>query len=161
MAMRWQNDPAFVQELLDWIRFSPDRAIEMGDGLFAACSGNPVTPDFIGSRLFRSFFTRDSENEKYRSHVNSSAGIAVFVGDRNDPEHWIAVGRSFERFSLQATALGIRNAHLNMPVEVLSVRAAFADWLGLPGVRPNLVIRFGRAPAMPMSLRRPVDTVLV
>ncbi|WP_083950633.1 Acg family FMN-binding oxidoreductase [Roseivivax lentus] len=155
------DDPAFVQELEDWIRFSPFRAVETGDGLFAACSGNPVVPDFIGSRLFRSFFTKDAENEKYRSHVDSSAGIAVFVGDRDDPAHWIRVGRSFERFSLQATALGIRNAHLNMPVEVLSVRPAFADWLGIPGARPNLVIRFGRAPALPMSLRRPVEAVLV
>ena len=155
------DDPAFVQELLDWLRFSPARAVEMGDGLFSACSGNPVAPDFIGSRLFRSFFTKDTENEKYRAHVNSSAGIAVFVADRDDPEHWIRVGRSFERFSLQATTLGIRNAHLNMPVEVLSVRPAFADWLGISGLRPNLVIRFGRAPALPMSLRRPVEAVLV
>jgi hypothetical protein len=155
------DDPAFVQELQDWLRFSPARAVEMGDGLFSACSGNPVAPDFIGSRLFRSFFTKDAENEKYRSHVNSSAGIAVFVADRDDPEHWIRVGRSFERFSLQATALGIRNAHLNMPVEVLSVRPDFASWLGVPGQRPNLVIRFGRAPALPMSLRRPVEAVLV
>lgn len=155
------DDPAFVQELQDWLRFSPSRAVEMGDGLFSACSGNPVAPDFIGSRLFRSFFTKDAENEKYRAHVNTSAGIAVFVADRDDPEHWIMVGRSFERFSLQATALGIRNAHLNMPVEVLSVRPDFASWLGLPGMRPNLVIRFGRAPALPMSLRRPVEAVLV
>ena len=155
------DDPAFVQELQDWLRFSPTRAVETGDGLFSACSGNPVAPDFIGSRLFRSFFTKDAENEKYRAHVNSSAGIAVFVADRDDPEHWIRVGRSFERFSLQATALGIRNAHLNMPVEVLSVRPDFASWLGIPGQRPNLVIRFGRAPALPMSLRRPVEAVLV
>lgn len=28
--------PAIVQELADWIRFSPARAIETGHGLFAA-----------------------------------------------------------------------------------------------------------------------------
>ncbi|WP_050929669.1 Acg family FMN-binding oxidoreductase [Aestuariivita boseongensis] len=155
------NDPAFVQELQDWIRFSPARALETGDGLFSACSGNPVSPEFIGSRLFRSVFKTESENRKYTDHVKSSAGIAVFVGDSDTPENWIKVGRSFERFALQATALGIRNAHLNMPVEVLSVRPDFADWLGVPGMRPNLVIRFGRAPALPMSLRRPVEAVLV
>jgi hypothetical protein len=155
------NDPAFVQELQDWIRFSPTRALETGDGLFSACSGNPVSPEFIGSRLFRSVFKAESENRKYTDHVKSSAGIAVFVGDSDTPENWIKVGRSFERFALQATALGIRNAHLNMPVEVLSVRPDFADWLGVPGMRPNLVIRFGRAPALPMSLRRPVEAVLV
>ncbi|MCZ8320143.1 MAG: Tat pathway signal protein [Novosphingobium sp.] len=155
------NDPAFIQELRQWLRFSPASAVQTGDGLFTACSGNPVMPDWIGGQVFKMFFTKASENDKYRDHIRSSAGIAVFVGDRADPEHWIKVGRSFQRFALQATALGIRNAHVNQPVEVPSVRTEFARWLGMPDERPDLVIRFGRAPAMPMSLRRPVSAVLV
>ena len=154
------DDPAFVRELLAWIRFSPARAVETGDGLFAACSGNPVLPEWIGPTLFGMVFRKGSENDKYRDQIRSSAGIAVFVGDRADPEHWIKVGRSFQCFALQATALGIRNAHVNQPVEVPSVRQEFARWLGMPDARPDLVIRFGRAPAMPMSLRRPVSAVL-
>ena len=154
------DDPAFVQELHDWLRFSPERAVEMGDGLFSACSGNPVVPDWIGKRMFRAFFTKEAENQKYADHIRSSAGVAVFAGDRDNPEHWIKVGRSFERFALQATALGIRNAHINQPAEDVSLRPEFAAWLGMPGVRPDLVIRFGRAPAMPMSLRRPASEVL-
>jgi hypothetical protein len=154
------DDPAFVQELLDWLRFSPARAVETGDGLFGACSGNPILPEWIGPTLFGQVFRKKSENDKYRDQIRSSAGIAVFVGDRADPEHWIKVGRSFQRFALQATALGIRNAHVNQPVEVPSVRTDFARWLGMPDARPDLVIRFGRAPAMPMSLRRPVSAVL-
>jgi hypothetical protein len=154
------DDPAFVQELLDWIRYSPAQAVETGDGLFGACSGNPVLPEWIGPTLFGMVFRKPSENDKYRDQIQSSAGIAVFVGDRADPEHWIKVGRSFQRFALQATALGIRNAHVNQPIEVPSVRPEFARWLGMPDERPDLVIRFGRAPAMPMSLRRPVSAVL-
>lgn len=154
------DDPAFVQELRDWLRFSPARAVETGDGLFSACSGNPVLPDWIGGQMFQAFFTKQAENDKYSAHIRSSAGIAVFVGDRDDPEHWIRVGRSFERFALQATALGIRNAHVNQPTEVPALRPAFANWLGMPDRRPDLVIRFGRAPMMPMSLRRPVDEVI-
>lgn len=155
------DDPAFVQELLGWLRFSPARAVATGDGLFGACSGNPVLPEWIGPTLFGMVFRKASENDKYRDQIRSSAGIAVFVGDRADPEHWIKVGRSFQRFALQATALGIRNAHVNQPVEVPSVRADFARWLGMPDARPDLVVRFGRAPAMPMSLRRPVSAVMV
>lgn len=155
------DDPAFVAELHDWLRFSPDKAVAMGDGLFSACSGNPVAPEWIGSRLFEAFFTKDAENAKYRDHIRSSAGIAVFIGDQADPLHWINVGRSFERFALQATALGIRNAHINQPIEVPSIRPEFASWLGMPDVRPDLVVRFGRAPALPMSLRRPVEDVIV
>lgn len=155
------GDPAFVKELRDWLRFSPARAVETGDGLFSACSGNPVAPDWIGVRMFDAFFTPDTENDKYRAQVESSAGIAVFVGDRDDPEHWIRVGRSFERFALRATTLGIRTAHLNQPVEVAAFRPEFARWLGIPDRRPDLVIRFGRGLAMPMSLRRPVSDVIL
>jgi hypothetical protein len=155
------DDPGFVKELLNWIRFSPARAVATGDGLFGPCSGNPVLPEWIGATLFKLVFRKASENKKYRDQVRSSAGIAVFVGDRADPEHWIKVGRSFQRFALQATALGIRNAHVNQPIEVTSVRSEFARWLRMPEARPDLVIRFGRAPALPMSLRRPVSAVLV
>ena len=56
--------------------------------------------------------------------------------------------------------LGIRNAFLNQPVEVASVRPRLAQALGLGGRRPDLVVRFGRGPEMPRSLRRPVAAVL-
>lgn len=154
------DDPAFVQELRDWLRFSPARAIEKGDGLFSAASGNPVVPEWMGGTLFDLVFTKEAENKKYTDHIRSSAGVVVFVGDRDDPESWIKVGRSFERFALQATALGIRNAHINQPIEDLVTRPEFAQWLGMPDRRPDLVVRFGRAPALPMSARRPVNEVL-
>ena len=52
------DDPAFVAELRDWLRFDPNKAVAKGDGLFSACSGNPVAPEWIGSRLFELFFTK-------------------------------------------------------------------------------------------------------
>lgn len=135
-----------MAELRQWIRFSSNRALATGDGLFSACSGNPVVPEWIGGPMFSAFFTKDAENEKYRSQIASSAGVAVFTGDRADLEHWTRVGRSFQRFSLQATALGVRNAHVNQPIEVPSVRPAFANWLGAPDARPDLVVRLVARP---------------
>lgn len=55
----------------------------------------------------------------------------------------------------------MRTAYLNQPVEVAALRPRFAGAMGLGGGRPDLVIRFGRGPDMPRSLRRPVDAVLV
>ena len=154
------DDPAFVKELRDWIRFTPDQAMNSGDGLFAACSGNPVVPGWIAERMFGQFIKKETENDKYRNHIRSSAGVAAFVGDREDPQHWMKVGQSFQRFALQATVLGIRNAHINQPIEVPQLRGECARWLGLPEARPELVVRFGRAPALPMSLRRPIADVM-
>lgn len=155
------DDPAFVRELKDWIRFNPDAALARNDGLFSACSGNPTSPTWLGRLLFDQFFSKSSENAKYTGHLNTSAEVAIFVADQANEEGWINVGRSFQRFALQATALGVRHAHLNMPIEVASVRGDFARWLGIPDKRPDLVIRFGKANALPMSLRRRVEAVLV
>jgi len=156
------NDAAFVAELNSWIRFGADEALRTGDGLFAGASGNPVLPRWLGSRMMGLFFTPKSENEKYARQIRNSAGIAVFVSERSNKAHWVEAGRCYERFALQATALGIRNTFLNQPVEVGAIRPQFAAWLGLASYqRPDLVVRFGRGPAMPLSMRRPVQAVLV
>ncbi len=153
--------PAFVAELKAWIRFGAEEAQRSGDGLFAGASGNPAMPRWLGSRAMRLFFTESAENDRYARQIRNSAGIAVFTSDASDRAHWIEVGRCFERFALQATALGLRHALLNQPVEVGAIRPLFASALGLGGRRPDLVVRFGRGPAMPWSMRRPVQAVLI
>ena len=158
------NDPAFVAELKHWIRFGSAEAVRTGDGLYSITTGNPSLPRWLGSALFSVLFTPKSENDKYAKHVRSSAGIAVFVGPADAkearPADWIEVGRAYERFALQAAALEIRTAFLNQPVEVARLRPAFASFLGIGNRRPDLVVRFGRGPAMPRSLRRPLEAVL-
>jgi hypothetical protein len=154
------NDKAFVEELESWIRFSGADAVRQGDGLFGKSSGNPAVPDWLGRLMFGFVFTPKGENDKIARHLRSSAGVAVFVGQQADKAHWVEVGRACERFALQATALDIRCAHQNQPVEVASLRPQFASHLGLGAMRPDLVLRFGRGPTLPPSLRRPVQTVL-
>jgi hypothetical protein len=155
------RDPAFVRELKAWIRFNGSDAARSGDGLFAGASGNPSAPAWLGSLLFDALFTERVENDKYARQVRSAAGIAVFVSARDDRAHWIEAGSCFQRFALQATVMGVRTAHLNQPVELAALRPAFGGFLGITGGRPDLVIRFGRGPAMPRSLRRPLDAVLL
>ncbi len=155
------NDPAFVDELKKWIRFSGGEAVRTGDGLYAASSGNPTAPTWLGSLLFHLFFTPKNENDKYAKHLRSSAGIAIFVSDSPGPAQWVEVGRCYERFALQSAALGIRNAMINQPVEVPTLRPQFAAFLGIGTRRPDLVVRFGRGPKLPASLRRPVKAVLL
>jgi Nitroreductase family len=155
------NDPAFVKELKSWIRFNGEEAVRKGNGLFTKSSGNSTAPRWLGSRLFDLFFTPKAENEKYTRHIRSSAGIAIFVSDKSTKSHWIEAGRCYQRFALQAAALGIRTAFLNQPVEVATLRPQFARHLGIGDRRPDLVVLFGRGPMMPRSLRRPVEAVIV
>lgn len=141
-------------ELKDWIRFNPGAALESGDGLLGKCSGSPSPPNWLGPFLFDLAFRKGAEKKKSARQLRSSAGLAVFVTERVDPEDWIEVGRSFERFARCASTLGIRHAHLNLPIEVPLVRPGFADWLGIPGRRSDLVVRFGRARPMLVYARK-------
>ncbi|MCL6706762.1 nitroreductase family protein [Pseudomonas sp. R2.Fl] len=154
------DDPAFLRELRDWIRFSPSAAIATGDGLYTASSGNPSLPEWVGSVAFRLAFTKSAENDKYARQIDSSAGIAVFAAERADPAGWIAAGRACQRFCLAATALGLKTAFVNQPVEVAALRAPLAETAGLSGLRPDIVLRFGYGDPLPYSPRRPVAEVI-
>ncbi len=155
------GDPAFVTELKRWLRFSPNAALRKGDGLFSAASGQPPLPEWLGPWLFERVFTVKAETARYARQIDSSAGIAVLTGAEADPAHWVQVGRACQRFALQATALGLTCAFLNQPVEVPAYRAELAALVGLPGRRPDIVLRFGRCAALPFSARRPIEAVVI
>ena len=154
------TDPAFMAELKQWIRFNPADALRHGDGLFSATTGNPSIPDWLGRLMFGFVATAKSENDRTAEQIRSSAGILVLLGKAADKAHWVACGRSYQRFALEATTLGLRHAFINQAVEVPPVRERLAAELGLPGRRPDLILRFGTGPAMPRSLRRPVEAVI-
>ena len=154
------ENAAFAEELKTWIRFSEGDAIESRDGLYAACSGNPTMPGWLGRMMFGWVFSAASENEKYVRQIRSSAGLAIFVSEKDDKEHWIAAGRAFQRFALQASALDIRVAFLNQAIEVPQIRKELAALLGLKEQRADFVVRFGYGTLMPRSLRRPIDQVI-
>jgi nitroreductase len=154
------QDKAFVAELKTWLRFNPGQAHKTRDGLFTACSGHTSVPTAMGETLFATLIDNEKENRTLTAQILASPVFAVFVGDRADKDHWIRVGRSFQRLTLMATSLGIRHAYVNQPIEVPAARDRFAIWLGIAGQRPDLVIRLGYAEAMPMSLRRPVADAL-
>jgi hypothetical protein len=154
------TDKAFVAELKQWMRFNPGAALSHRDGLYSASSGNPTLPTFIGAPMFDLAFTPEAENQKYEAQLNSSGGVAVFVGDKGDPDHWTRVGRACQRFALQATTLGMKLSFINQPVEVPQFRPDLAALVGAPGMRPDIVLRFGYGPDLPFSPRRSVDAVL-
>lgn len=154
------EDRAFIAELRAWIRFNEASALATRDGLFAACSGNPTLPDWLAGAVFPVVFTLESETRKYREHMASTPGVAVFTATSESPAGWIQAGRAYQRFALQAAALGIKHAFINQPVEVPASRAPLADLLGVPGQRVDLLVRFGYAADLPFSLRRPAAAVL-
>lgn len=155
------NNPAFMAELKDWVRFDAADALKHRDGLFSVLTGNPAIPAWLGRLIFNFVATAKRENAKYVPQIRSSAGIAVLVAKAADRAHWVEAGRSYQRFALLATTLGLKHAFINQAVEVVPVRQQLAAHLGLGDRRPDLIIRFGNGPAIAKSLRRPVESVVV
>ncbi len=154
------RDKAFMKELRSWIRFSEADAVARMDGLFSRASGNPAMPAWLARPLLNLVFTATGENKKYREHIASSAGIAVFASAANDKAHWVAAGRACQRFALQATALGLKYAFVNQPVEIARLRPQLESYLGLANRRADLIVRFGAGPELPKSLRRPPELIM-
>lgn len=130
----------------------PSRFLVRGDAI--------DLPTVLGRPALDLFFTAQSERDRYARHLNSSPGLAVFIGERADKAHWMQVGRACQRFAQTAASPGLKHAFVNQPVEVASLRGNLATLVGEPGKRPDLVLRFGFGPTLPFTPRRSVDAVL-
>lgn len=155
------SDTAFVDELVSWIRFSKAEARARQDGLTASALGFPSIPRWLGKLVMTRLVGPDGEARRQEQAIRSSSLLLLFIAGGNDRQHWVDVGRSFERVALTATSLGIAHAHVNMPCEVEPIRRKLAKHLGLTeGQQPLLLIRFGYAKALPPAPRRPVKQVI-
>lgn len=155
------GDARWAEEMKAWIRFSTREAVRTRDGLYGPVMGSPDVPRWLGKLFMRFAFSAKRQNRKDIKHIRSSAAIAVFFSEADDRRHWIEAGRCYERLALQATDMDLRTAFINQPVEVPPLRRQFATFLGIGNRRPDLVLRIGRGPEMPRSLRRPIEQVLV
>lgn len=155
-------DAAWRRELEHWVRFNGRSARTNGDGLYGPSMGNPAVPDWLGKLFMKIAFSVEQQNRKDSRHIRQSSAVAVIISGRDDRQHWIEAGRSYQRFALQAAAMDLRMAFINQPVEVAALRPQLAAHLGLdPSERPDLLVRVGRGPLMPRSFRRPLDAVII
>lgn len=153
-------DTAFVDELIEWLRFNKKDALAAMDGLYSVCSGNPEVPGWLGQMLVAGTKPQQQADVDAKKLRSSSAAV-VIASETEDKSAWVRTGQVYERLALQTTALGIKSAFLNQPIEVRELRSQFQRVLGLGTSLPQLVMRFGYADALPRSLRRPVEAVLI
>jgi len=158
--LRQYADRAFVDELLAWLRFNKKEALSSLDGLYSRCSGNPEVPRWLG-RMFVSGTKPQQQADADTAKLRSSPGAVVLAKDADDKAAWVRTGQVYERLALTMTSLGIKSAFLNQPIEVAELRSQFQSALGLGQSAPQLLVRFGYAAALPRSLRRPVEQVLM
>lgn len=153
-------DEAFLKELIVWLRFNKKEALSSLDGLYSACSGTPEVPRWVG-RMFVSGTKPQQQADGDARKLRSSPGALVIASTAENKSAWVRAGQLYERLALQMTALEIKSAFLNQPIEVAGLRGQFQSALGLGAATPQLLVRFGYAPALPRSLRRPVADLLL
>jgi len=54
----------------------------------------------------------------------------VVASDADDKAAWVRTGQVYERMALQMTALDIKSAFLNQPIEVAELRSQFQSAMG-------------------------------
>lgn len=153
------NSPAFMQELVSWIRFNENEVEKHRDGLSYKATQSPSAPRFIGKLFMKFFLKADVQSKKDEEHIKSSSALMVVLSENNDIDSWIKTGRSFERLVLYATSIGIKNAHLNQPCEVPELKEKLQKLLSVGDRHPQLLLRLGYAEKLPGSVRRDVGEV--
>ncbi|RPI24776.1 MAG: hypothetical protein EHM61_16180 [Acidobacteria bacterium] len=153
-------DPAFVDEMLSWIRFTARETESKSDGLNHRVLGLPPLPSWLAGPTTRKFLLRRKLRRR-EELIPGSAALMLFAVDKNDPLHWIRAGRSFERVALTAAGLNIRLSHLMPACDVVQSRIRLSSFLGLNSEAPVLLLRIGYAEPTPASLRRPVEDLLL
>ncbi|MCB9600967.1 MAG: nitroreductase family protein [Sandaracinus sp.] len=158
------RDAAFLQELREWIRFSPVSALRTRDGLASEATGNPSAPEWIGRRVFRFAAGPGPLEKALRAQMAGTSAALVLCGPEDSPRGWMTVGRALQALLLEAEAAGLASAFVNQAIEVPSLRPAFERRFGVEGRRGDVVLRLGKKPrgmTLAHSLRRPVSEVLV
>lgn len=150
----------FVEELVKWIRFNKRDAERSRDGIWGATMSLPSIPRWLGSFIMKRLVTAASESKRWRKLISASAGFALFTVEKDDVEHWIALGRSFQRFGLLTTKMGIKHAHVNMPCEEVIVRRKLAGRFCNNNMTPMLLVRFGYTTPTPYSYRRSLSDLV-
>ncbi|MBN1372767.1 MAG: twin-arginine translocation signal domain-containing protein [Anaerolineaceae bacterium] len=152
-------DREFLDELIAWLRFTRKEAMATADGLFSRCSGNPEVPRWLGKRVVAGMKPQQ-QAQADADKMRSLAGAVVIASQEDEPAAWVRTGQVYERLALTLTSLGIQSAFLNQPIEVAGLRGEFQSAMGLGDALPQLLVRYGYGPALPRSLRRPVEQVL-
>jgi hypothetical protein len=153
-------DNAFVDELIAWLRFNKKDALAVMDGLYSVCSGNPEVPRWLG-QMFVAGTKPQQQADIDAKKLRSSAGAVLVASEADDKSSWVHTGQVYERLALKMTSLNLQSAFLNQPIEVTNLRGQFQSAMNLGSSLPQLLLRYGHAPALPRSLRRSVDEVLI
>lgn len=151
------NNPAFRQELAQWMR--PNET-QLPDGICGDAFGIPGPLSALGPLLMRRLDVGSQMSKHDHDLAQNAAGMLVITAD-DDRVSLIRAGEALERLLLLLTTLGVQYSFLNQPIEVDPLRREL--WSMVRSAKaPQLLLRIGyTTPVLRPMPRRPVQSVLV
>lgn len=147
-------DPRYRAELRSWTTTDPSRR----DGVRAAAV--PHVDGSSGDEVpIRDFDTSGVGWLPAGTHSTTRQCLLVLGTVQDEGSDWLRAGEALERVWLEITRLGYVASLFTQVIEVAALREQLRDELRL-GMFPHVVLRVGKAPVTPASLRRHVDDVL-
>ena len=147
-------DPRYRAELRAWTTNDPVRR----DGVRAAAV--PHVDGTSGDDVpIRDFDTAGAGWLPAETHSTTQQCLLVLGTDQDEASDWLRAGEALERIWLELTRLGYVASLFTQVIEVGPLRVQLRDDLRL-GLFPHVVLRVGKAPVTPASMRRHVDDVL-
>jgi hypothetical protein len=93
-------------------------------------------------------------------HVKPAGVVAILTTERDTPENWISAGQALQRVLLFLTSCGLSAALHTQPLEIPQLRE-FTRTQFCAGAYPQLILRFGATSQETVSVRRPMEDVLL
>ncbi len=155
------SNPAFKNELFDWMRLNKKQQDATNDGVSYAVFGAPNLPIWMVKPIMKNAINAAPQNKKDAHAIEMSSHLVLFTTDSNTLTDWVNLGRTLERFLLTTTELGIANAHLNQPNEIQELSIEMAGKLGLKNEYTTVILRLGYANPMPFSKRHDANEVII
>ena len=163
-AVREQiEDDRIAGEQFGWMRFGSD-AERRGDGVPVESLELGTFTSWMAKRYFnpKSWFGRfgpEHGAREARDGLRSAGALALLCAPARAPSHWLMGGQAFERFALQASALGLAVQPLSAPIEQRRHRVGLLRAFDAAGEEPLLLVRLGHARAPEPTPRRSVALV--
>ena len=148
-------DPAYRAELRAWTSDDPRRK----DGVPAMAVPH-VTGNAHDDIPIRDFDTRGMGWLPTETRSRLEQCLFILGTPSDDRASWLRAGEALERLWLEATREGYVASLFTQVIEIPYVRERLRVELGLT-MRPHVLLRIGRAPRTPASMRRRLQDVLI
>ena len=154
--LQWERKE-FRHELAQWVH---DQHEIIADGLPASSYGKGNIAGISNPWLVRTVNLGRAEAARSQ-HLVASAPLLIILGTYSDmPADWFTTGQAMEKILLAASAAGVQSSFVNQPIEVPALRKQVHTMIGRYKI-PQLVLRLGYGPSVPLTPRRSVSNVLL